>query len=83
MPPAQKRQRPKSPTKRGEPAAAAFTYTNKKGDAYTLHTKTGKAQTPLYFFSRKKKQPTAPVPLPQGMTAFETGTGLPMVKKTR
>ncbi len=62
----------------------AFSYTNKRGVTYFLHTKvtttkTGKTQT-LYFFSKEKKVGVLEA-VPQGYQVSETVNGLPVLKK--
>ncbi len=63
----------------------AFSFTNKNGSTYFLHskvvtTKTGKSH-PLYFFSKEKKEEVLEA-VPQGYKVFETANGLPMLKKS-
>ncbi|MBN2386320.1 MAG: hypothetical protein JXB85_04820 [Anaerolineales bacterium] len=62
----------------------AFSYTNKKGVTYYLHSKvttlkSGKTQT-LYFFAKEPKAGTLDA-VPQGYQVAETANGLPVLKK--
>jgi hypothetical protein len=63
----------------------AFSYTNKKGQTYYLHTrqvklKNGRMQT-IYFFARDVR-PGALDAVPAGYTVVETKrTGMPVLKK--
>jgi len=62
----------------------AFSYTNKRGVTYFLHsksttTKTGKTQT-LFFFAKEKKAGVLDA-VPAGYKAVETVNGLPVLKK--
>jgi hypothetical protein len=62
----------------------AFSFTNKKGVTYFLHskvttTKTGKTQT-LYFFAKEKKAGVLEG-VPPGYKVAETANGLPVLKK--
>jgi hypothetical protein len=62
----------------------AFSFTNKKGVLYFLHsrsnqTKSGKTIT-LYFFSKEKKAGLMEA-LPGGYKVVETPNGLPVLKK--
>lgn len=61
-----------------------FTYTNRKGDVYTLHrteAKLGSGQTRvLHFFSRDVRA-TAIDAVPDGYAVTEAPTGLPILKK--
>jgi hypothetical protein len=63
-----------------------FTYTNRKGDTYTLHRqearlKSGQTRV-LHFFSRDVR-PTAIDALPDGYAVSEAPTGMPVLKKVR
>jgi hypothetical protein len=62
----------------------AFTYTNRKGDTYTLHRTEAKlrgGQTRvLHFFSRDVRD-SAVDAVPKGYTVVEAPTGLPILKK--
>jgi hypothetical protein len=62
----------------------AFSFTNKRGVTYFLHsrvtkTKTGKTQT-LYFFAKEKKAGVLEA-VPMGYKVAETVNGLPVLKK--
>ena len=62
----------------------AFSFTNKKGITYFLHsrvnkTKTGQTQT-LYFFAKEKKAGVLEA-VPAGYKVAETANGLPVLKK--
>lgn len=62
----------------------AFSYTNKRGVMYFLHStvrtlKSGKTQT-LYFFAKEKKAGVLEA-IPQGYQVGETANGLPVLKK--
>ncbi len=62
----------------------AFSYTNKKGVTYILHSKTkttstGKVQT-LFFFAKEKKEGAIDA-VPAGYKVTETANGLPVLKK--
>ncbi len=62
----------------------AFSYTNKKGVTYILHSKTkttstGKVQT-LFFFAKEKKAGALDA-VPAGYKVIETANGLPVLKK--
>jgi hypothetical protein len=62
----------------------AFSYTNKRGVVYFLHsrvttTKTGKTQT-LFFFAKEQKAGVLEA-VPQGYKVDETANGLPVLKK--
>lgn len=62
----------------------AFSYTNKRGVKYFLHsrsrtTKTGKTQT-LYFFAKEQKAGVLDA-VPAGYQVAETKNGLPVLKK--
>jgi hypothetical protein len=62
----------------------AFSYTNKRGVVYFLHsrvttTKTGKTQT-LFFFAKEQKAGVLEA-VPQGYRVDETANGLPVLKK--
>jgi hypothetical protein len=61
-----------------------YTYTNSKGDTYTLHRtdaklKSGQTRT-LHFFSRDVR-PSAIDAVPDGYVVKEAPTGLPILKK--
>ena len=63
----------------------AFSFTNKRGVTYFLHsnsktTSTGKTQT-LYFFSKEQKAGVLDA-VPAGYKVEETANGLPVLKKT-
>lgn len=66
-------------------AANAFSYTNKKGQTYYLHTrqvklKNGRVQT-IYFFARDIRDGALSA-VPAGYTVVETQrTGMPVLKK--
>jgi len=62
----------------------AFSYTNKKGVTYILHSKskttsTGKVQT-LFFFAKEQKDGALDA-VPAGYKVAETANGLPVLKK--
>lgn len=63
----------------------AFSYTNKKGQTYFLHSrqvtlKNGRQQT-IYFFARDER-PGSLDAVPAGYTVMETKrTGMPVLKK--
>ena len=62
----------------------AFSYTNKKGVTYILHSKskttsTGKVQT-LFFFAKEQKDGALDA-VPTGYKVAETANGLPVLKK--
>ena len=63
----------------------AYSYTNKKGQAYYLHTrqvklKNGRVQT-IYFFARDIREGSMEA-VPAGYTVVETQrTGMPVLKK--
>jgi len=62
----------------------AFSFTNKKGVTYFLHsrsnpTKTGKTRT-LFFFAKEKKAGVLEA-IPAGYKVIETPNGLPVLKK--
>jgi hypothetical protein len=62
----------------------ALTYTNSKGDTYTLHRteaklKSGQTRV-LHFFSRDVRS-TAIDAVPAGYKVVEAPTGLPLLKK--
>jgi hypothetical protein len=65
--------------------ANAFSYTNKKGQTYYLHTrkvklKNGRVQT-IYFFAREVRD-GALAAVPAGYQVVETSrTGMPVLKK--
>lgn len=61
-----------------------FTYSNRKGDLYTLHRteatlKNGQTRI-LYFFSRDVRQ-TAIDAVPDGYKVSEAASGLPILKR--
>ena len=64
---------------------AAFSYTNKKGQTYYLHTrdvtlKNGRVQT-IYFFARDIRDGSLSA-VPAGYMVMETTrTGMPVLKK--
>ncbi len=64
---------------------AAFSYTNKKGQTYYLHTrdvtlKNGRVQT-IYFFARDVRDGSLSA-VPAGYMVVETTrTGMPVLKK--
>ena len=64
---------------------AAFSYTNKKGQTYYLHTrdvtlKNGRVQT-IYFFARDVRDGSLSA-VPAGYMVVETPrTGMPVLKK--
>lgn len=68
-------------------AANAFSYTNKKGQTYYLHTrqvtlKNGRQQT-IYFFARDVR-PGALEAVPAGYEVFETTrTGMPVLRRIK
>jgi hypothetical protein len=62
----------------------AFSYKNKKGDTYYLHSrvthlKSGKDQT-LFFFAKEQKSGVINE-VPAGYQVDETKNGLPVLKK--
>ena len=62
----------------------AFSFTNKRGITYFLHstsspTKSGKTRT-LFFFSKEKKAGVLEA-VPAGYKVTETPNGLPVLKK--
>ena len=62
----------------------AFSFKNKKGVTYFLHsrvttTKTGKTQT-LFFFAKEQKAGVLEA-VPHGYQVAETANGLPVLKK--
>lgn len=62
----------------------AFKHTNSKGKTYYLHgktTKTASGSRTLYFFSGEQKEGVLDA-VPEGYTVSETGTGLPVLKKS-
>lgn len=65
---------------------AAYSFTNKKGQTYFLHTKevtlkNGRVQR-IYFFARDER-PGSLESVPAGYTVVETTrTGMPVLKKT-
>lgn len=66
---------------------AAYSYTNKKGQAYFLHTKevtlkNGRKQR-IYFFAREEREGSLPE-VPAGYSVVETArTGMPVLKKVK
>ncbi len=68
-------------------AAAAYKYTNSKGQDYFLHfkdvtLKNGRVQR-IYFFAREVKPQGALAEVPQGMEVIETKrTQMPVLKRT-
>jgi len=68
-------------------AGNAFSYTNKKGQTYYLHTrdvklKNGRVQT-IYFFARDVRDGVMQA-LPAGYAVMETQrTGMPVLKKSK
>lgn len=65
-------------------ACMAFSYTNKRGATYFLHSKSttlksGKIQT-LYFFAKEKRAGVLEA-VPAGYKVAETPNGLPVLKK--
>ncbi len=64
---------------------SAFSYTNKKGQTYLLHTKdvtlkNGRVQT-IYFFARDQREGFLEE-VPEGYMVVETTrTGMPVLKK--
>ena len=64
---------------------AAYSYTNKKGQVYFLHTKevtlkNGRVQR-IYYFARDERPGSLPE-VPAGYTVVETTrTGMPVLKK--
>lgn len=65
----------------------AYSYTNKKGQTYYLHTKevtlkNGRVQR-IYFFARDVREDDALDAVPAGMEVMETKrTGMPVLKKS-
>lgn len=60
----------------------AYSYQNAKGKTYFLHARDAKnSATKLYFFAREEKE-GAVDQLPEGYEVRETGTGLPVLKKS-
>lgn len=61
----------------------AYTYTNAAGKTYILHARDAKGGkgTKLYFFAKEEKEGSVDE-LPAGYEVRETGTGLPVLKKT-
>ena len=62
----------------------AFSYTNKRGVTYFLHSrvtvlKSGKSQT-LFFFAKEQKAGVLEA-VPAGYKVSETTNGLPVLKK--
>ena len=71
---------------KGREENMAFSFKNKKGVTYFLHsrstkTKTGKTQT-LYFFAKEKKAGVLEA-VPAGYRVAETTTGLPILVNFR
>ena len=68
--------------------AAAFKYTNSKGQTYFLHTrevtlKNGRVQR-IYYFARDVRPEQALMEVPAGMEVVETErTGMPVLRKAR
>lgn len=68
-------------------AANAFSYTNKKGQTYYLHTrevvlKNGRKQT-IFFFARDVREKIALEAVPEGYEVIETSrTGMPVLKRS-
>ncbi len=66
--------------------AQAYSYTNKKGQTYYLHTrevtlKNGRKQR-IFFFARDVRPEMALESVPAGYTVMETQrTGMPVLKK--
>ncbi len=66
--------------------ANAYSYTNKKGQTYYLHTrevtlKNGRKQT-IYFFARDVRDKMALDAVPAGYMVIETSrTGMPVLKR--
>lgn len=67
-------------------ANSAYSYTNKKGQAYYLHTqevtlKNGRKQR-IFFFAREVRPASALQEVPAGYKVVETArTGMPVLKK--
>ena len=67
--------------------ANAYSYTNKKGQTYYLHTrevtlKNGRKQT-IYFFARDVRDKMARSAVPAGYQVVETTrTGMPVLKRS-
>ncbi len=67
-------------------ANTAFSYTNKKGQTYYLHTrevtlKNGRKQR-IFFFARDVRPDSALDAVPAGYAVMETArTGMPVLKK--
>lgn len=62
-----------------------FTYTNSKGQAYILHSKTttlknGNTQT-IYYFAKEAKE-NALDAVPEGREVSESKNGLPVLKRS-
>jgi len=62
----------------------AFTYTNSRGQAYILHTRTttlksGKEQV-IYFFAKTEKEGALDA-VPAGYVVSESKNGLPVLKR--
>jgi hypothetical protein len=68
--------------------ANAYSYTNKKGQTYYLHTrevtlKNGRKQT-IYFFARDVREKMALTAVPAGYLVVETSrTGMPVLKRDK
>jgi hypothetical protein len=68
--------------------ANAFSYTNKKGQTYYLHTrevtlKNGRKQT-IYFFARDVREKMALTAVPEAYEVVETSrTGMPVLKRKK
>jgi hypothetical protein len=66
--------------------ANAYSYTNKKGQVYYLHTrevtlKNGRKQR-IFFFARDVRPAMALAQVPEGYTVMETQrTGMPVLKR--
>jgi hypothetical protein len=66
--------------------ANAYSYTNKKGQVYYLHTrevtlKNGRKQT-IFFFARDVRPQMALAEVPEGYMVMETQrTGMPVLKR--
>ncbi|MBM3151163.1 MAG: hypothetical protein FJZ96_02990 [Chloroflexi bacterium] len=62
----------------------AFSYTNKRGNTYFLHSKTSTSKTgkrtTLFFFAKEKKDGVLDA-VPTGYMVAETANGLPVLKK--
>ncbi|MEN8253148.1 MAG: hypothetical protein ABFQ62_02090 [Patescibacteria group bacterium] len=68
--------------------AAAYSYTNGKGQTYYLHTKdvtlkNGRVQT-IYFFARDVREEGALEEVPEGYEVMETKrTGMPVLRRIK